>query len=86
VPDTLQHDRLKSHPLTTGEVGMRSTAGAPIIDPDGATIGMLIVIDTQPRDFTADDLATLDDLSAIIVSELVLRLESQAQSASSAGT
>lgn len=86
VPDTLQHARLASHPLTTGEVGMRSAAGTPIIDPDGATIGMLVVMDTQPREFTPDDLATLEDLAAIIVSELVLRLEAQPQSASSTGT
>jgi serine/threonine protein kinase len=86
VPDTLEHTRLKSHPLTTGEVGMRSAAGAPIIDPDGATIGMLVVIDTQPREFTPDDLAILEDLAAIIVSELVLRLEAQPASASSAET
>jgi GAF domain-containing protein len=79
VPDTLQHERLASHPLVTGDVGMRSCAGAPIIDPQGATIGVLLVIDTQPREFTADDLATLDDLAAIIVSELELRLDARIQ-------
>jgi serine/threonine protein kinase len=79
VPDTLQHERLAGHPLVTGDVGMRSCAGAPIIDPQGATIGVLLVIDTQPREFTADDLATLDDLAAIIVSELELRLDARIQ-------
>jgi tRNA A-37 threonylcarbamoyl transferase component Bud32 len=79
VPDTTQHERLKVHPLVTGEVGLRSAAGAPLIDPAGAMIGMLIVMDTVPRMFTADELATLDDLGAIVVSELVLRLDSRIQ-------
>jgi hypothetical protein len=79
VPDAQQHERLRVHPLTTGEVGMRSAAGAPIIDPAGATIGMLLVIDTQPRMFTADELATLEDLAAIVMSELVLRLDARIQ-------
>jgi len=79
VPDTHEHERLRTHPLVTGEPGMRSAAGAPIIDPGGATIGMLLVIDTQPRVFTADELATLEDLAAIVVSELVLRLDSRIQ-------
>lgn len=79
VPDTQQHERLKAHPLVTGKVGMRAAAGAPIIDPAGATIGMLLVMDTQPRIFTGDELATLEDLAAIVMSELVLRVDSRIQ-------
>ena len=79
VPDTHEHERLRSHPIVTGEAGIRSCAGAPIIDPEGAVIGMLLVMDTEPRMFTADDMATLEDLAAIVVSELVLRLDSRIQ-------
>lgn len=79
VPDTHEHPRLKSHPLVTGEVGMRACAGAPIIEPQGASLGMLIVIDVVPHEFSADDLATLQDLAAIIVSELELRVDSGLQ-------
>jgi hypothetical protein len=79
VADTFEHERMRVHPLVTGDVGMRACAGAPIIDPEGATVGMLLVIDTRPHDFTADDLATLDDLAAIVVSELELRLDARIQ-------
>jgi GAF domain-containing protein len=58
---------------------MRACAGAPIIDPQGATIGMLLVMDTVPHEFSADDLATLADLSAIVVSELELRVDARIQ-------
>jgi tRNA A-37 threonylcarbamoyl transferase component Bud32 len=79
VPDALQHDRLQQHPLVTGGFGMRACAGAPIVEPGGAMIGMLLVIDTVPHAFSTEDLATLDDLAAIVMSELVLRLERAGQ-------
>ncbi|HTL41714.1 MAG TPA: protein kinase [Pseudolysinimonas sp.] len=79
VPDALQHERLRNHALVVGDVRMRSCAGAPIIDPEGAIIGILVVIDTVPHDFTADDLATLGDLAAIVMSELELRLDARLQ-------
>ncbi|MEO8095333.1 MAG: protein kinase [Pseudolysinimonas sp.] len=79
IPDALANDRMSAHPLVVGPTGLRSCAGAPIIDPDGATIGMLLVMDTVPREFSADDLAILGDLSAIVVCELELRLDAQNQ-------
>jgi hypothetical protein len=79
VSDTLENERMAVHPLVTGEVGMRSCAGAPIIDPQGATIGMLLVMDTTPHEFSSDDLATLADLAAIVVSELELRVDARIQ-------
>ena len=74
VADATQHPRLRQHPLVLGDMGVRAAAGAPIIDPQGMLIGMLIVVDTRLREFSADDLATLEDLAAIIVSELELRV------------
>jgi GAF domain-containing protein len=79
VTDTLEHERMAVHPLVTGEVGMRSCAGAPIIDPQGATIGMLLVMDTVPHEFSADELHILADLAAIVVSELELRVDARIQ-------
>jgi serine/threonine protein kinase len=74
VPDVLENPRLREHPLVTGGFGMRFCAGAPIIDPQGATIGMLLVIDTVPRQLSDDELGILEDLAAIVVTELELRL------------
>lgn len=75
VPDALQHERLRHHPLVTGEFGLRACAGAPIVEPSGAMIGMLLVIDTVAHEFNPDDLETLEDLAAIVMGDLLLRLD-----------
>jgi sigma-B regulation protein RsbU (phosphoserine phosphatase) len=44
------------------------------VSPDAQVLGMLAVIDTVPRQITDDQIATLEDLAAIVVDELELRL------------
>ncbi|HWM33484.1 MAG TPA: protein kinase [Pseudolysinimonas sp.] len=77
VPDTTKHARLRTHRLVTGDFGLRACAGAPIVEPGGAVLGMLLAMDTEPHAFTLDDLQTLDDLAAIVMSELTLRVVSR---------
>jgi tRNA A-37 threonylcarbamoyl transferase component Bud32 len=74
VEDARLDPRLDSHPLVTGELGMRFCAASPLVDDDGQLLGMLVVIDTEPRTATEDQLATLSDLAALVVTELELRL------------
>ncbi|MFD1715225.1 GAF domain-containing serine/threonine-protein kinase [Amnibacterium flavum] len=52
----------------------RSYAAAPLVTIDGYSIGSLCVYDTEPRDYTPDELADLAELAAIAVRELELRL------------
>jgi eukaryotic-like serine/threonine-protein kinase len=59
--------------LVFGNTGIRASAGTPLRTPDGLVIGALSVLDTQPHPYTADDLATLGDLAALVMDELELR-------------
>ncbi len=63
--DELQHD----NPLVTID-GIRSYAGAPLIDPDGLVLGSCCAIGDTPRDFVAEEIADLQLLAAEIVAEL----------------
>ncbi|MGB8839749.1 MAG: PAS domain S-box protein [Aliidongia sp.] len=53
VPDTAQDIRFADNPLVTGDPGIRFYTGAPMRLSDGSQIGVLCVIDRQPR--TLDD-------------------------------
>ncbi|MFW2588439.1 GAF domain-containing protein [Sagittula sp. SSi028] len=47
--------------------------GVPVRDPMGTVLGSFCVIDSEPRDWTADDLDALKDLVAMLEAELALR-------------
>ncbi|MET3423852.1 PAS domain S-box-containing protein [Actinoplanes tereljensis] len=49
-------------------------AGFPLRAPNGQVLGSFCVVDSQPRDWTADELATLGDLAEIASSEVAIRL------------
>lgn len=49
VPDATQDERFASFALVTGDTHLRYYAGYPLISHEGAPLGALCVIDTQPR-------------------------------------
>jgi len=49
VPNLLEDERFKEYPPVVGEPHIRFYAGAPLISHEGAPLGSLCVIDTQPR-------------------------------------
>jgi GAF domain-containing protein len=57
-----------------GEFGLRFYAGSPLKTHDGFNLGTLCVIDKKPRALTPQQLALLDDLAALVIDELELRL------------
>ncbi|MEO6857290.1 MAG: GAF domain-containing sensor histidine kinase [Solirubrobacteraceae bacterium] len=67
-----------ANPLVAGDLGLRFYAGAPLTTWDGHNLGTLCVIDKEPRLISDEDAATLEDLAAIVVHELELRLATQA--------
>ncbi|MFY9578915.1 MAG: GAF domain-containing protein [Gaiellaceae bacterium] len=74
VTDAEIDPRTLTNPLVVGELGLRFYAGAPLTTGDGYNLGTLNIIDTEPREIDAPQVATLKDLAAIVVDELELRL------------
>lgn len=74
VEDASLDPRFAQNPFVTGEPRIRFYAGAPLISPDGHSLGALCLIDRVPRAFKDDQLASLTDLASIVVDELELRM------------
>ncbi|MVN88888.1 EAL domain-containing protein [Deinococcus sp. HMF7620] len=73
VEDLHASPRFQNDPMVKFE-GARSYAGVPLTTPDGFHIGSLAVYSRRPQSLTADDLKLLEDLAAIVMDELELRL------------
>ncbi len=65
---------LANNPFVTMENGVRFYAGAPLKTTEGYQLGTLCVLDTNPRNVSAQQLAMLETLSSIVMDELELRL------------
>src|ERR1700710_231801 len=72
VDDTRLHPLLSDTPASR-EGGVIAYAAIPLILADGNAVGTLCAIDENPRDWSADELRTLEDLAAAIVSVMDLR-------------
>jgi tRNA A-37 threonylcarbamoyl transferase component Bud32 len=67
--------RTLANPLVAGEAGMQFYAGVPLRTPDGYNLGTLCVLDQKPREFADDDIKMLENLAAIVMNDLELRLQ-----------
>jgi sigma-B regulation protein RsbU (phosphoserine phosphatase) len=72
VRDTAGDPRTSGDRFVVEDRDIRFYAGAPIVTSDGHRIGVIDVLDTQPR--SPSDIATLSDLAGIVMDELELRL------------
>ncbi len=72
VEDARADVRFADNPLVTEAPGIRFYAGAPVHTPDGAAIGTLCIIDREPRTFSQDDRAALDDLARLVEHECAI--------------
>ena len=66
--------RTLANPLVAGQLGLRFYAGVPLTTDDGFNLGTLCVIDQQPRRFSSEETAALEDMARIVMDELELRL------------
>jgi GAF domain-containing protein len=71
VVDAREHPLLRDN-LAIRDMGVVAYAGIPLIDADGYALGTLCVIDSQPRHWTSQQIALLDDLAASVVTEMAL--------------
>ncbi len=69
--------RTIDNPLVAGELGLRFYFGVPLTTADGFNLGTLNVIDVEPREVSEQEVATLEDLAAIVMDELELRLDAR---------
>lgn len=81
VEDARFDPRTLANPLVADDFGLQFYAGVPLRTRDGHNLGTLCVLDFEPRLATEEELATLGDLAAIVMSEMELRLESRRSSA-----
>lgn len=72
IPDTLQDERFADNPQVTGKPFTRFYAGLPLRGPGGYNIGTLCLMDTKPRDLSADEVKALKELGVIAERELHL--------------
>jgi diguanylate cyclase (GGDEF)-like protein/PAS domain S-box-containing protein len=70
VPDASVDPRFCDNPLVTGEPGVRCYIGHVVRVAGGHAVGTLCLADTRPRTFSADDLACLKDLAALVEEEI----------------
>ena len=77
VEDARFDPRTLANPLVAEGFGLQFYAGVPLRTRDGHNLGTLCVLDFEPRLATEEELATLGDLAAIVMSEMELRLESR---------
>lgn len=75
VTDAARDPRTADHPLVAGEFGLRFYAGHPLTTSDGYNLGTICVIDTEPREATAEQTTVLRDLARLVVQQLELRLD-----------
>lgn len=65
----------KTHPLvenipSLGTLDVASYLGIPLIMANDQAVGTLCVIDTEPRDWTDDEVSILNDLAGILTAQL----------------
>ena len=74
VTDASADPRTLAHPLVAGSSQVRFYAGVPLATADGHNLGTLAVMGGQPRQLTRAEAITLEDLAALVMDELEVRL------------
>jgi hypothetical protein len=72
VPDASLDPRFAGTSSVTGDAHVRFFAGAPLAAPGGEVVGVLCLVDHQPRQLSAGEHVVLEDLVGWVESELAV--------------
>jgi phosphoserine phosphatase RsbU/P len=72
IPDTRLHPIGRNHPFVVGEPYVRFYAGVPLAGPRGHKIGTFCLLDTAPREFGDEVVASLVAFAALVEREINL--------------
>ncbi|HEX8201732.1 MAG TPA: PAS domain S-box protein, partial [Isosphaeraceae bacterium] len=72
LADARQHPAFRDNPAI-GELGVVAYLGIPLITPEGQALGSFCAIDAKPRAWTDDEVRTMRDLAASVLTEIELR-------------
>lgn len=73
VPDARRDERFRENPFVVDDPHVRFYAGAPLITPEGHALGTICVLDSVPRNLTADEAKALESLRRQTQAQLELR-------------
>lgn len=76
VPDASVDPRFMDNPLVIEEPGLRFYTGMPLLNPEGIPLGVLCVLDYQPRQLTAEQQQILQ----LLARQVTMLLESRRNS------
>jgi GAF domain-containing protein len=71
IEDAREHPVLRHNPAIQ-DLNVIAYMGMPLIDDEGHALGTLCVIDSKPRRWTGDEAAVLEDLAALVISQINL--------------
>ncbi|QDA58832.1 GAF domain-containing protein [Hymenobacter jejuensis] len=74
VEDARHDPRTLANPLVASEFGLGFYAAAPLTTHDGHNLGTFCVIDKKQRYLNQDQLVILQDMAAIVMDEIEIRL------------
>jgi methanogenic corrinoid protein MtbC1/DNA-binding transcriptional regulator YiaG len=80
IPDARKHPLVQNNPAIR-DMGTVAYLGIPLVTGDGYALGSFCVIDTQPREWTTEEVSLLRDLAASVMSEIELRTSRRADAA-----
>ena len=67
VPNALNDERFRDNPVVAGPLGLRFYCSAPLVDSKGHQLGVLCVMDRQPRRLSEAQCKGLTQLASIVV-------------------
>jgi GAF domain-containing protein len=70
VPNAADDPRFADNPNVTGDLHVRFYAGVPLHGPAGKAVGAIGLVDTEPREFSRQQISRLEKFAALVEAEL----------------